>query len=1366
MNPSLANISTASGSAPARRRARLAGHRPRVHAATALALLFWPLAGCQRDEATLALTIRADAELQLDKVEIAVRGGGRADLKKTFAVAPAAAGATTSPDIRWQITVPDVTTSFMATVEVRGSAGGNELVTLVADAGISAGVQVSALLELKRACRGVACPGADRTCVDGVCRPHPTFGPVADASVTVDGGSDVPTTPDASAADRSTAGDADDARGPTDSTTVEGGGPGANGSACTRGSACASGNCVESVCCDKPCADACSSCRNALTASAADGTCAVIASGKDDPQGRCGAPAAASTCGNTSHCDGKGACEKYGSTTVCQVAACAAGVFTAAATCDGKGACAPGQGQDCKGFACTPVGGCATACATDPECPGGYCSPLLTCAAKKIDGAACAGNIECLHGQCVGGVCCESACTGLCLSCASAETGAASGLCRPIVAGGSSKGRCAIDSVTCGHDGSCDGNGACRFRVAMTSCGATACADGQLRAAPACDGAGLCVASATTSACGGGVVCASATACKSAACVADTDCVSTSYCLNGACTAKLANGASCAGNSQCGGGNCIGNICCETACTATCNSCAMVDTGAANGLCRPIKAGAGAQGKCAVDTAPCGRDGSCDGKGACALARSGTNCGTPACTNAALRAAPTCDGAGNCVPAATTTPCPGGVACGSVMSCGSSSCARDTDCAAGNYCAAGGVCTPTKANGAVCVGGNECAAGNCAGSVCCETACTDTCLSCATADTGLASGLCRPIKSGLSSRGKCPVDVATCGRDGTCDGAGACHFSPAATKCADPACTNAQLRAASTCNGSGTCVTPTTTTACAGGVVCASTTACKATTCSTDTDCVSNLCLGTACTPRKANGQVCATDRECLSNSCADGVCCNTDCTGSCEFCNVSTALAGTCSLVSSAPRTGHAACGGTGTCAGTCNGSSAACVFPGTSVSCRVGSCATDGSLVQAATCDGAGTCPPGAAASCAPFVCGGGACPQSCTGNAQCASNAACVGSTCTVCAAGRAVCNNACADLNNDQNNCGACGHGCLGGTCSGGFCQAIQLGMIPSGASGNLIPVGSTLYVTAAPLQTSPNLWRMDANVPSTPVSVLTNLFGNPNCTVNGKIFWVSSDGGTFSPSPISSCVLTNCAATVQVFTTSIGHMFGGPICDTASGELVWADNTGTEGAMVLNIYRSPTSGAANPRKITSFAIPGDMQLQVGFASRRPDRWFFTRGTIVQPFVTSFWFINTSTANSVPVQIASGVPGPNGLNVGVLVYATDSLAIWPDTSGAVQSALSAPLPGGVGSAAPPVFYPGYLSSNVIDAQNVYGSFGTLPADAIGRCPLSNCSNPTTIIRNQSFANSFAQDATAIYWATAAPVNIGFFVWKAAK
>lgn len=554
-------------------------------ALTAILGLCAAVAGCggESNTARLDLTVNVDPLLQLESAVVVVSGGGRGSLPRTFPLTAAAGDASAGSDaaassdgganggrvtLRWQVLINKVTTPFVATIEATGKQGGADVVAMTADATISPGANVAATLWLSAACKDVRCEGS-KTCVEGACVDRPMFPRRGDASV--DAGVD-------SARDGGQDGASD--RGPSE---VGGDGGAANGAACTGGDGCESGHCVEGVCCDGACAGVCNSCRNALTSSLPDGMCGAVASGKDDPAARCDAMGAM-TCGTTGRCDGKGACEKFGGTTTCRAAACSGGSFTAAATCDGVGNCPAAMSQDCKGALCTATAGCATACNADGECPNGYCTAARTCAAKKIDGASCAGANECAHGNCVGGVCCETACTANCNSCAMAETTQASGLCRPVKVGGPSGGDCAAETSACGRDGTCDGAGGCRVRAAGTSCGAAACVSAALTAAPACNGTGMCVTPPNTTPCPSALTCASSTACRTS-CTADTDCVAGNYCASGACTPTKAAGAACAAAGQCTSGNCRDGVCCPASCTAACQGCAMSVTGSADGTC-------------------------------------------------------------------------------------------------------------------------------------------------------------------------------------------------------------------------------------------------------------------------------------------------------------------------------------------------------------------------------------------------------------------------------------------------------------------------------------------------------------------------------------------------------------------------------------------------------------------------------------------------------------------------------------------------------------------------------------------------------------------------------------------------------------
>jgi hypothetical protein len=80
------------------------------------------------------------------------------------------------------------------------------------------------------------------------------------------------------------------------------------------------------------------------------------------------------------------------------------------------------------------------------------------------------------------------------------------------------------------------------------------------------------------------------------------------------------------------------------------------------------------------------------------------------------------------------------------------------------------------------------------------------------------------------------------------------------------------------------------------------------------------------------------------------------------------------------------------------------------------------------------------GMAESAAPEPLDSGIPPVAC-GNA-CTGGQICQGGACA-CPEGETTCGGQCVAESDDANNCGACGHGCLGGTCSGGQCQPIVL-----------------------------------------------------------------------------------------------------------------------------------------------------------------------------------------------------------------------------------------------------------------------------------------------------------------------------------
>lgn len=285
----------------------------------------------------------------------------------------------------------------------------------------------------------------------------------------------------------------------------------------------------------------------------------------------------------------------------------------------------------------------------------------------------------------------------------------------------------------------------------------------------------------------------------------------------------------------------------------------------------------------------------------------------------------------------------------------------------------------TAPQGSACTRDADCVTGHCADGVCCNVPCTGACQSCA--ETG-SVGTCKMVAGApRAPRAACSGAGTTCG--GVCDGTSAnCTFAKAGAVCG-AGCVGAAI---ALCDGKGTCSSPT---ACPGGFVCGAD-ACK-TSCASSTDCVSgSYCKAGSCVGMTAVGVSCTGSAECTTGFCVDGVCCDTACTGQCESCGEAGAV-GSCTAVKGTPRGARAACtGGSGTCAGSCDGGNrAACAYPSKKA------CGCAGDIARA--CDGAGHC---AAASACPghFLCADTtSCKTSCTSPGDCVGGFMCVASRC---------------------------------------------------------------------------------------------------------------------------------------------------------------------------------------------------------------------------------------------------------------------------------------------------------------------------------------------------------------------------------
>jgi hypothetical protein len=217
----------------------------------------------------------------------------------------------------------------------------------------------------------------------------------------------------------------------------------------------------------------------------------------------------------------------------------------------------------------------------------------------KAVGQPCGAPNECATSFCTDGVCCETACNGVCEAC---NLPTVAGKCMPVPDGQDPANECptqplpdagavivieedggevdasadagasfaqpdggvTTDDNQCA--GKCNGKRACGFPGAERTCGDVFCGNKAEQGRAACDGVGHCVVGAEKCeafSCPDG-----SPGCKKT-CTAETDCLATHFCeaASSSCKPKLGNGSACSSPATCQSGFCIDGVCCNSECT-------------------------------------------------------------------------------------------------------------------------------------------------------------------------------------------------------------------------------------------------------------------------------------------------------------------------------------------------------------------------------------------------------------------------------------------------------------------------------------------------------------------------------------------------------------------------------------------------------------------------------------------------------------------------------------------------------------------------------------------------------------------------------------------------------------------------------
>ncbi|MBL8741500.1 MAG: hypothetical protein JNK04_10415, partial [Myxococcales bacterium] len=194
--------------------------------------------------------------------------------------------------------------------------------------------------------------------------------------------------------------------------------------------------------------------------------------------------------------------------------------------------------------------------------------------------------------------------------------------------------------------------------------------------------------------------------------------------------------------------------------------------------------------------------------------------------------------------------------------------------------------------------------------------------------------------------------------------------------------------------------------------------------CANDAGCHEDyFCTAPNCLPAFADGEACNRDAQCKNDHCVDGVCCNSECEGQCQACDVA-GFVGTCTQVEGeAPHGDRDPCDGAGgECEGICGDNPLKCDYDQT-VACGASTC--DAGVRDYGLCslEVEGECAP-ATLECAPFACDpeGVACITVCETVDDCETGAVCrADGTCAVVENAECVDDHTVADPAGTQTDC---------------------------------------------------------------------------------------------------------------------------------------------------------------------------------------------------------------------------------------------------------------------------------------------------------------------------------------------------------
>ena len=327
--------------------------------------------------------------------------------------------------------------------------------------------------------------------------------------------------------------------------------------------------------------------------------------------------------------------------------------------------------------------------------------------------------------------------------------------------------------------------------------------------------------------------------------------------------------------------------------------------------------------------------------------------------------------------------------------------------------------------------------------------------------------------------------------------------------------------------------------------------------------------------------------------------------------------------------------------------------------------------------------------------------------------------------------------CTNLQTDAQNCGTCGHSCLGGACVNGACSPV----VVTSSSYLLFGIDSQYLYYELPSNASyaaGRVGKLSTNSAGSTVSDYVS-YGSYVGPVASQLFWTSWPPMS-STSSVYECNVDVCTTPSSTWLPSVRNIVGprsipvsyiATVDTCASGTCITWWNTD---ATAVNTY-------------TYTSTQGDSSSMM--AAENYVYWIGKTLDSGGNFVSASLFAVDSTTLA-RAQLAGNI----GPNVTLVDADTQSVLLYDQTS---TNLLRVPLPLGLGSAAPQTMVPisGGTVTATEDATALYWIDGQ---GTLSSCVPPNCVSTTIVLANaQNNALRMLQDTTALYWGRSNPTSI---------